>query len=915
MAGVIRPLIWEIGDAALSSFQDYTVFEIPPDLYEALALAFKKSNDDDQFWVVPQKSLERLIGWFAPDVGFIKREMSFQSGKYTLHIYYLGGQERERAVAELANAFQLWLAVSAPKDRDQELDNRLFAEVSNAANWFDRQVDLGMEGSPDRCLEPREGRAFDIITQSIAAYLAEKPVVLGGKNCGHLILSGVKGNPFYGRDLHLFPPDHVASENREGYWSEFIKISTMTSPESQRMRIVASLHVRNYGALTPKSRFSSLDRHLDVFFPTRNGATIGRIRHGEIPFRLEGRNDEDVKPFYRYRNGADLFTAIRAFSGGAVIDSSKVAFEPICGDAGLWMLPRLGRGFGDRRLAAGQGTSWTDREAFAYYLTEVFAQIGLQPICNLERVSVDRGFSIASPWSGPSEPKDKTAEKTQKFQNQMQLTQARRGKLAGGALAGVPLRIAFFRLRDEAGDELRANLMTLFGQPDKESAGELRFQDGLVVQFKLAKSGILSEPLPSPPQIEPEVAARISKGKHQDIVRDRHRTLLEEREDQIRAYADKATSGWRGTAPWIALIEMPDKLRDKTHDPYVRVYRSIAAIGGVPQALLLEENGDTNQFKVRQGLRDGLRMLGIAGFDGIKTRGKNPNAIPANIRLLGLWTARRNEDFKAGERREACTFPIAIVHDENTLKVALPTRDGNGWNWMNYSSACVAIRTHQIPSYSKVRVTQRSDVFSQFYREVIESLVFDGKETVVMAEAENIRKEVPTMTNKGLTLGAWEIEGSPGKAPLRLRDGDTSVSVVRLNRADSKGASYCRSGVKGNVCGAFREPGRTRTFWAVRPPALSMSGNWNLKSAMLASRRNIGHPDHQLRKSDAEYFGEDRVAPSLEEIVVLSHSKMLSCSALVSLIRKLQLAHVTWDSATILPYPLHEASLLEKIVG
>src|SRR5439155_13565939 len=124
-----------------------------------------------------------------------------------------------------------------------------------------------------------------------------------------------------------------------------------------------------------------------------------------------------------------------------------------------------------------------------------------------------------------------------------------------------------------------------------------------------------------------------------------------------------------------------------------------------------------------------------------------------------------------------------------------------------------------------------------------------------------------------------------------------------------------RYGAKGHVSGAFKEPGRTRTFWAVRPPALSLSGNWDLKSAMLASRREIGHPDYQLRKPDVEYFEEDRSAPALEEIVVLTRSKMLSCTALVSLIRKLQLTHIAWDSATVLPYPLHEASLLEKIVG
>src|SRR5207249_2001291 len=135
-------------------------------------------------------------------------------------------------------------------------------------------------------------------------------------------------------------------------------------------------------------------------------------------------------------------------------------------------------------------------------------------------------------------------------------------------------------------------------------------------------------------------------------------------------------------------------------------------------ALLIDGNGNANQFKVPKGLRDGLRMLGLAGFDQIKVRSSKP--VPTSIRLVGLWTVRRNEEFRAGERRDACAFPLAIIDDDNALKVALPNRDGYGWKCMSYAAACVCIRTRQIPSYSKIKNAQRIDIFSQFYREVIE---------------------------------------------------------------------------------------------------------------------------------------------------------------------------------------------------
>ena len=81
---------------------------------------------------------------------------------------------------------------------------------------------------------------------------------------------------------------------------------------------------------------------------------------------------------------------------------------------------------------------------------------------------------------------------------------------------------------------------------------------------------------------------------------------------------------------------------------------------------------------------------------------------------------------------------------------------------------------------------------------------------------------------------------------------------------------------------------------------------------MLASRRAVRHPDHQLRKPDAEYLNYDRMAPALEEVVVVTRSKSFDFNALATLIRKLQLAHVSWSGATVLPYPLHEAKRLEK---
>ena len=908
MPGVIQPLIWEISDDALVRFADYTIFSLPADLYDALAGAFKTESEEG-FPSVPQDSLEQLIGWFAPDVAFVKREPSVPDGRYTLRIYYLGHCDQKSAVKDLLDAFQLWLAVSGPKYRDTALDDRVLDAIEKEDNWSARQLDTTLETRPGCCVEPRDVRTFDIVTQAVAGYLANRPVVLDGKSWGKLVLSGIKGDPFYGRELILFPPEHAPGQRREGYWSEVIRVASMTSPESQRLRVVASLHLRNYGSLTPQSRYTPRLRRLDVYFRAR-GVPAGDFRHGEIPFRLNGSSDDNVRPSYSYRHGEDLFKAVKGFPGGANVDPLMIPFEPIFGEGGLWMMPRLGRVFGDRDFAAGHGMSWTDREAFGSYLDERFAKLAIQRIGSLERVSPGRGFSIACPWRDPSRPKPENAKKTPGFKADFLLTQKRRRKLMVNALGGAPLRIALFRLRDEADRELYDSLKDLFGATAKENRGELHFEDGLVVHVLVEKSGILSEALPPRPELAPAVAARTNKSKHADIIKHQHRKILEEYEEKIRTYVSDATSGWHDGKAWVALVEMPEALRDKKDDPYTRVYRSVAASGGLPQALLIDNKGEASEYKIPNALRDGIRMLGVAGFDEIKPRGRDP--VPKRIRLVGLWTVRKNRDFRAGEFRGAYTFPIVIMDDVGTLKVALPNPDERGWLWVSYAAACVRVGTRQIPSYAKVGSSQRRHAFAQFYREVIESLLLEDVETVVMTEAVNARRELTAMTNRALTLGVFEIQGLPGSQPLQIRDAETSVSVVRLNIDDSKRATYCRFGARGPVSGAFREVGRTRTYWAVRPPALSLSGNWDLKSVMLASRRGVGHPDYQLRKPDAEYLDHDRIAPILEEVVVVTRSRSFDFNALVAFVRKLQHTHVTWPSATVLPYPLHEARSLDN---
>ncbi len=263
----------------------------------------------------------------------------------------------------------------------------------------------------------------------------------------------------------------------------------------------------------------------------------------------------------------------------------------------------------------------------------------------------------------------------------------------------------------------------------------------------------------------------------------------------------------------------------------------------------------------------------------------------------------------SGGRVRIC--PLAVMADAGGLRVALPdAEEGGGWRWLSYAGAAVRIGQHALPSYP--RADQRAQMFPQFYREVLESLLADGTETVVMADAANIRKEVSAFSNQDLCLGDLQLQGLPGSSPLHIRDGASSLSVIRLSAELSKPASYSRVGAKNFTVGTFQEPGRTRTYWAVRQPPLSMDLNPKWKHAMRSPRRPMSPDASDFSEVDPDLIGADRLAPVLEELVIMVRSTQMDFDTLAGLVRKLRPAHVSWSGETVLPYPLHEASRLER---
>lgn len=898
--GSIRPLIWNVSGDALKVFCSCTTFTLPEVLYESLATALKTRNAQG-YGSVPQPSLEALVGWFAPDIAFVKREGQ------RLRFYYLGSPVIRQVTQDLRDAFLLWLSVMALRETDISLEPRLMEALDEQANWSHLDVDSEILRAPNRCIRPKNPVLFDLLTQGVAQHLAGKEVAFGNLSAGQFVLSGDKGSTFSGRELILFPPQS-ADEPGSGYWTEVVRVSALTSPEANCMRLATSLQVRNYGAVTPEARFSRRRRYLDVFFRAR-GMANGVIRHGEIPFRLRGPDDAHTRPIYSYPNGQDLFNVLRTFGGSPILDPDKVPFEPVCAENGMWIVPRLGRGHGDTQLPGGQGMSWPERDNFAAILDEHLGSLGIERIEGVSRTAAARGVTALLPWSNPPRPRSEEPSRRASYESARAATQQRRRHLLSRALGGKPLRIALFFLRDEAMSDLAQSLIDLLGEPVERAATLWKYLDGLSIELIVEKSGLLAELLPERPVLSEQEKSRLRRDRWDAVIDDRHERMIQDREAAIVEFLKATLASWGDPRAWIALVEMRESFRHYSNrDPYARVCNLVAQRGGLPQTILIDARGQANEYKMPGALRDGLRMCGIAALDGLRsTRTK----IPEQIRWVGLWTIRRNEEDRAFERRSRQFCPLAVLADAGGLRVALPdVGEGGGWRWLPYADAAVRIGQRALPAYP--RADQRAQMFPQFYREVLESLLADATETVVMADAVNIRNEVSAFSNQDMCLGDLQLPGLPGSTPLHVRDRASNVSVVRLSADTSKPTSYSRVDAKNFTVGTFQEPGRTRTYWAVRRPPLSMELNPKWKPAMRSPRRPMSSDASDFSEVDSDLIGADRLAPVLEELVIMVRSVQMDFDLLAGLMRKLRPAHVSWSGETVLPYPLHEASRLER---
>lgn len=126
-----------------------------------------------------------------------------------------------------------------------------------------------------------------------------------------------------------------------------------------------------------------------------------------------------------------------------------------------------------------------------------------------------------------------------------------------------------------------------------------------------------------------------------------------------------------------------------------------------------------------------------------------------------------------------------------------------------------------------------------------------------------------------------------------------SISLIRVTNEARKSPCYWVSERKQGVAkGFFQEQGAENVFWLNRglTDALQQGHSW----ANTVSRHEEAH---------SKKFAHRRF-PSLSEVAVILKGEGMAADQLAGITRKAMQLHLATDEETLLPFPLHELSVI-----
>lgn len=841
-----------------------------------------RTGREDAPAVAVLKGLHEVVSLFVPDVAFVTigrgqgLEMTF-----TGHV----ADDQDRRM-RLRLALSTWLGTvygsgTTPRQRGEIADAAL-----QDTNWAVEDVPMLLRGRGSLvCDEPLEGRLWDALTAQAVRALAGSSVTFDSGTTKRLVPTVPTTGAFEGIELVAFPPN--ASPNRGGgYWTEVLTICTASLPEREGIHLVARMSIRNWGDVRSRTT-GRTHRSLDVFLPqVPDLEHLGPQRHGAFPLRVvSDGGPADARTFtgkWQHKEDENVFGVLSRLTGIDGLPTEGGLVPYVSGD-GIWVLPRLGSGHGDRFLPGGTGVPMPDRLALAEAVERAVLPLGLERLPPIERCKKIRGTTPDSSFAGEEEVD--LAERRAAL--------ARAVRMVNGLPddAAPVLDLFMFGRRDAAVSNLKTAVTEVLGTADVDG-DTMRWTDGLVVRLHSHAAGPLSEGLH--PWEDPTDEDRRRFPTESQWKGERSRRQKEGNE-AARGRMEDWVRQCRGSVEGVccAVLEIPEEFRDRYDDPFIRAKQTLADGRFLPQVVLVKGGSKPDgsvEHRFYSAFSDLLRSLGVVPMGG-----SGPHDLGA------LTVAQVNKSHQAGVRVQSQAVPLAAQVRGGVLWAALPGADGLP-EWRPYAEVYLSMTGGGHGRFGRDRRPENQARFAAFWQQALRDISNAGG-ALVLIDAASGRQWMTGTGNGRLAFDRLEIGG--GNTPLLPSD-LPGVRMARITSNDAKLPSYFHDEDAGWVSGIFALPGSTRTAYSLKGKPQTNK----LPKAFLTTSRHYD-PDEGAPtvREDTE-----RKFASIDETCAFFVQKDDDPMAVVQRVNGLRGVHAQYGDYTSLPYPLHELALLKNAI-
>jgi hypothetical protein len=870
------PLVWSI--SSLPETIGITRFKLPYEAQASLARWSREKGVRDELSMrIILRGLSEIMAWFVPEIAFMKDEREATDDGPRLCIYLAGHTEtspdvRNRMQAGLA----MWLGI-AFSDKNPQVRRVIAGSPLDDSNWRYINVLTQLCVNDGACVVPTDPMLWNAISLIAVEAVAGKAVKFQSGEQRTLLRASAQPSLYSGIELVAFPPKQ--SPTKEGLWSEVITISAANFPERSEICVLARTSIRNWGAITHYKGSNERGRSLDIFIPP--GAAISARplhRHSSFDFR--------VKVDFTSSSGQDgqrrliacwqcdetqrLADLLRRLTGRKPLNDASL-LSPVIDEDGLWLLPRLGSGHGDRFLSGGTGLPWPDRRDIAESLDSAFATIGAK-----RAEAMNRALRARIPMDRPFSARMKTEDARPLRRAALRTTLHALGNEKGH------LDFYVFHRMERTPQHVMDHVREFLGQPDRENGLQLCWKDGISVRICPCPAGPLSEMLP-----RAELTDAEKEGRSTRLQKELVRAKQDEHNKNSRRLMTEHIRRATGTKTEIAcaILEMPSELKTNPwRDPYAMSRCELARQRVVTQVILIDD--EVPEEKYLASLQDCFRMLGVPPIEEIEGLDYRPSA---------MTVIQRNEAVVGGGSIGGQAFPLAARIRNNVLECALPEESGEP-KWMPYAYAALRIFSGEYGRFSRNRQEENQAKFRTFFASVLEQIDKCGP-TVIIAEMETA-KRLPALQNKNLIFDQLQL-GNERYVPSDL----TNTRIVRTSPDPDKQPHYYHETGAKWPSGIFTWGKAQRTAYALKtkPPSVSRKSSF----ASQTSRHPAATDNQQRSATDAA-----RLTAQLDEICIAFMQPGDDPMKLISFVHLLRGTHPQYKYETSKPYPLHELRLL-----